>query len=309
MKKILASVAAAVITATAAAPALANGYTQTQYPIVLVHGLFGFDRLGPLEYFHKIPEALRADGARVFVAQVSPGNSTEVRGEQLLSQVRQIMAMTGAPKVNIIGHSHGGPTARYVAGVAPQIVASVTSVGGVNRGSKFADTLSALLPPGSTSTSLVGRLVDATLLNAIAVLSGGTQLPKDSAAALYSLSTKGSAEFNRKFPAGVPTSGCGEGAYAVNGVRYFSWGGNRVLTNVLDVTDPALGVTSLAFGFEQNDGLVGTCSMNLGRVISTSYAQNHLDEVNQLAGLVNIWSTNPVTLYRQHANRLKNAGL
>lgn len=118
MKKFLASVAAAVITATAAAPALANGYTQTQYPIVLVHGLFGFDRLGPLEYFHKIPEALRADGARVFVAQVSPGNSTEVRGEQLLSQVRQIMAMTGAQKVNIIGHSHGGPTARYVAGVA-----------------------------------------------------------------------------------------------------------------------------------------------------------------------------------------------
>ena len=28
--------------------ASAAGYTQTKYPIVLVHGLFGFDKLGPV---------------------------------------------------------------------------------------------------------------------------------------------------------------------------------------------------------------------------------------------------------------------
>ena len=42
----------------------AIGYTQTKYPIVLVHGLFGFDNIGPVEYFYGIPSALRADGAR-----------------------------------------------------------------------------------------------------------------------------------------------------------------------------------------------------------------------------------------------------
>jgi len=36
---------------------------------------------------------------------------------------------------------------------------------------------------------------------------------------------------------------------------------------------------------------------------------NHLDEVNQFIGLVNIFETNPVTVYRQQANRLKNSGL
>ena len=39
------------------------------------------------------------------------------------------------------------------------------------------------------------------------------------------------------------------------------------------------------------------------------YRQNHLDEVNQVLGLRDWFSTDPVTLYRQHANRLKVAGL
>ena len=39
------------------------------------------------------------------------------------------------------------------------------------------------------------------------------------------------------------------------------------------------------------------------------YRQNHLDEVNQLLGLRDWFSTDPVTLYRQHANRLKLQGL
>jgi triacylglycerol lipase len=48
------------------APSYAQGYTQTKYPIVLVHGLFGFDNIGLLEYWYGIPSALRSDGARVY---------------------------------------------------------------------------------------------------------------------------------------------------------------------------------------------------------------------------------------------------
>ena len=69
----------------------AAGYTQTKYPIVLVHGLFGFDRIGPVDYWYGIPSALRSDGAKVYVTQVSAANSTEVRGEQLLTQVMSVL--------------------------------------------------------------------------------------------------------------------------------------------------------------------------------------------------------------------------
>ena len=59
----------------------------------------------------------------------------------------------------------------------------------------------------------------------------------------------------------------------------------------------------------RSDGLVAACSMNLGKVIRTDYRMNHLDEVNQVLGLVSLFETNPVEVFRQHANRLKNAGL
>ncbi len=280
--------------------------TQTRYPIVLVHGLFGFDSALGVDYFYGIPEALRRDGAKVYVAQVSAANSTEVRGEQLLAQVKNILALTGAPKVNLIGHSHGGPTTRYVAGVAPQLVASVTSVGGVNRGSRVADVVRGVAPAGSVSESVANAAAKA-LVTLINLASGGTSLPQMPTAALDSLTTAGSAKFNQRFPAGVPTSGCGDGAESVNGVRYYSWTGTKTLTNLLDVSDAPLAVLGLVFG-EANDGLVSACSAHLGKHLG-DYSQNHLDEVNQVLGLRDWFATDPVTVYRQHANRLKNQGL
>ncbi len=301
-------VAALVTIVALPAPSWAAGYTQTKYPIVLVHGLFGFDRIGLVEYWYGIPAALRSDGARVYVAQVSATNSTEVRGEQLLSQVKQIIAATGAGKVNLIGHSHGGPTARYVASVRPDLVASVTSVGGVNKGSKVADILVGVAPDGSLSNAVLASITNG-LSQFISFLSGGSGLPQNANAANVSLSTAGSLRFNQTHPYGVPTTSCGEGAYQARGVHYFSWSGAKPYTNALDIVDPALALTGLAFGFAKNDGLVSSCSSRLGRVIRDDYAMNHLDEVNQTIGLTNIFETNPVTLYRQQANRLRNLGL
>lgn len=310
MKKIVMVWLSACLLALSLFPlsAQAAGYTQTKYPIVLVHGLFGFDNIGLVDYWYGIPSALRADGSKVYVAQVSAANSTEVRGEQLLTQVKQILAATGATKVNLIGHSHGGPTIRYVASVRPDLVASVTSIGGVNKGSAVADLILGVAPPGSLTNTV---LVSATngLATIISFLSGGGGLNQNSLAAAQSLSTSGSARFNLAHPAGVPATACGEGAYAVNGVSYFSWSGAKPYTNLLDIIDPALALTSLAFGGAKNDGLVASCSSHLGRVIRDDYAMNHLDEVNQTVGLVNLFETNPVTLFRQHANRLKNQGL
>lgn len=282
--------------------AAAAGYTQTKYPIVLVHGLFGFDSVGPVDYFYGIAPALRSGGAQVYITSVSAANSTEVRGEQLLLQVKQILAASGASKVNLIGHSHGGPTARYVASVRPDLVASVTSVGGVNQGSRVADVLIGAVPDVTYS-------VANAVSGLISFLSGSPTLPQNARAAATSLSTAGSAAFNQRHPEGVPTTACGEGAYQVNGVYYFSWSGAQPYTNALDASDPVLALTALAFNGAKNDGLVSSCSSHLGKVIRDDYALNHLDEVNQLVGITNLFETNPVTIYRQQANRLQGLGL
>ena len=289
------------------APAHANsGYTQTKYPIVLVHGLFGFDSLFGIDYFYGIPSSLSQDGAKVYVAQVSAANSTEVRGEQLLAQVKNILAITGAQKVNLIGHSHGGPTARYVAGVAPQLVASVTSVGGVNRGSRVADVLRGVAPAGSVSETIANGAIKA-FVALINIGSGGLGLAQVPTAALDSLTTAGSTKFNTRFPQGIPTSGCGGGAELVNGVRYYSWTGMQPVTNLLDISDGSLGLLSLVFN-EATDGLVSVCASRLGKSLG-EYRHNHLDEVNQVLGVRDWLAADPVTLYRQQANRLKTLGL
>jgi triacylglycerol lipase len=36
---------------------------------------------------------------------------------------------------------------------------------------------------------------------------------------------------------------------------------------------------------------------------------NHLDEVNQALGLHSLFETDPKAVFKQHANRLRNAGL
>jgi len=302
MKKFVWQLLSVLFIAITTLPASATGYTQTRYPIVLVHGLFGFDSLGPLEYFYGIPGALRSGGAQVYVTSVSAANSTEVRGEQLLFQVRQILAATGAEKVNLIGHSHGGPTSRYVASVRPDLVASVTSIGGVNKGSRVADLLVGAAP------DLVYRVGNA-LGGLLGLISGSSSLPQDAYAAAQSLSTAGTATFNARHPAGLPTTACGEGAQQANGVYYFSWSGATPYTNIFDPADPFLAVTAIAFGGAKNDGLVASCSSHLGRVIRDDYWMNHLDEVNQMVGITHLFETSPVTLFRQHANRLQGMGL
>lgn len=288
-------------------PVWATGYTETRYPIILVHGLFGFDQLLGIDYFYKVPQALQAGGAKVFVAQVSATHSSELRGEQLLSQVRQILALTGAEKVNLIGHSHGGPTTRYVASVRPDLVASVTNIAGVNKGSKVADIVRKTAAAGTVNEAIAVSIAGG-LAKLIALASRDGHLPQDASAALDALTTEGAARFNAKYPEGLPSGACNEGAYSVNGVRYYSWSGASPLTNLLDISDAALGLTSLAFK-EANDGLVSSCSSHLGQVLRDDYRMNHLDEVNQFAGIVSLFETNPVSVFRQHANRLKNAGL
>ncbi len=282
----------------------ATGYTQTKYPIVLTHGLFGFDDILGIDYWYKVPETLRQDGADVYVTVVANANTPEIRGEQLIPQVEQILAITGAEKVNLIGHSLGGPTVRYVASVRPDLVASVTTVAGVNRGvpSSLPDDLS---PASEQLLNTFGNILP-NLIDGIT----GVDFEQDYLAALRSMTPEQSAVFNELHGDGIPDTECGEGAYEVNGIRYYSWSGAQPTTNVLDPSDilTALGANNFPEGVA-NDGAVGSCSSRLGMVIRDDFSMNHLDEVNHLFGIHDLAETDPLTVFRTHANRLKEAGL
>ena len=129
-------------------------------------------------------------------------------------------------------------------------------------------------------------------------------------AVMSALSTEETLKFNQRHPQGVPTSACGEGDYSVNGIHYYSWSGTQPVTNIFDPIEALFAVTSQFFDKGvANDGLVGRCSSHLGMVIRDDFKMNHLDEVNLMLGIHHLWSTDPLTVFRTHANRLKNQGL
>ncbi|WP_034169806.1 triacylglycerol lipase [Acinetobacter sp. YZS-X1-1] len=291
-------------------------YAKTKYPIVFSHGMAGFIQVGTeqfgLDYWYQILPDLARNGANVWATRVSPFNSSEIRGEQLLEQVKEIAAITGADKVNLIGHSHGGPTIRYVAGSEPKLVASLTTVGAPHKGSPVADLI----------LKAEGTAIEAPLLGTINLVSKAitwaqgldpNSFPHDSLAGGSSLTLAGSAKFNQKYPIGMPSTACGEGAYSwkhADGQIYnYSFTGVGQVTNLLD-PDSALKVTALLIdGGKENDGLVSRCSAKFGKTIRDNYNWNHLDEVNMVLGLKNLFAPDPVDVYRQHANRLKLQGL
>ncbi len=297
------------LTAEAASPPTQKStYSKTQHPVVLVHGMLGFDTLlGVLDYFHGIAAELRAGGTQVYIVNLSSVNSNELRGEQLLAELENLSALTGATRFNLIGHSQGGLSSRYVAAVRPDLVASVTTFGTPHKGSAVADGLGRVAPEGSVLRGLVAGLTSAVGV-LIEALSGDSD-PQDAIAALKSLSSAGANDFNRRYPQGAPSTPCGAGLSQVGQVSYFSFGGTAVLTNIFDVTDGLLGASSLFFGGEKNDGLVSECSSKWGRVIRSDFPWNHADEANQVLGIRGLFTPDPTSVYRSHVNRLKNAGL
>jgi triacylglycerol lipase len=281
----------------------------------LVHGLFGFDRIGNFELFHDIKQALRSAGARVFVPHLSATHSNEARGEQLLAQIERVLEGTGATRVNLIGHSQGALAARYAAAMTPQSVASVTSVSGPNHGSELADFLRKALTPGSLPEH-VAEAAATLFADFLSILGGHRQLPQNAIAALNALTTQGAGAFNTKYPQGLPETRGGQGSGLVNGVHYYSWSGTlqgKLLDEGLNAIDPlhhCLRTFSRYFVNEpgQNDGMVGRYSSHLGTVIRSDYPLDHLGTLRQ-PSIAAAKDLDPIDLYVQHAERLKTAGL
>lgn len=281
----------------------------TRYPILLVHGLFGFERIGSFELFQDVKDALKTAGNRVFVPHLSATHSNEVRGEQLLAQIDRVLQGTGATKVNLIGHSQGALAARFAAALAPHAVASVTSVSGPNHGSELADFLRKALIPGRLPET-VAQNVATRFSDFLSLLSGNLTLPQNALAALNALTTEGVGQFNDKYPQGLPDTWGGNGAGEVNGVYYYSWSGTLQTTQTLDPFQKACQGLAAFFTTEaqQNDGFVGRFSSHLGTVIRSDYPFDHLGSLRRSAGTSSAL-LDPIELYVEHAARLQAACL
>jgi len=110
-------------------------------PVILVHGLFGFDRIGVpgarFDYFRGIAKHLDSLGCHAHAVKLPLAASVPARAKEL---VAAIDALPHA-RIDLIAHSLGGLDARYALahlGLASR-VRSLVTVGTPHRGSPIAD--------------------------------------------------------------------------------------------------------------------------------------------------------------------------
>jgi triacylglycerol lipase len=114
-----------------------------RHPVVLVHGLFGFDTFKvagweAMSYFRGIGESLKSKGLRVAAPRLSPTAGVAARAQQLVDFIRLTVPQE---KVHLIAHSMGGLDARYAIsclGLHEQAI-SLTTIGTPHLGTTAAD--------------------------------------------------------------------------------------------------------------------------------------------------------------------------
>ncbi|MBF0396885.1 MAG: alpha/beta fold hydrolase [Desulfobacterales bacterium] len=316
-------------------------YTQTKYPIVLVPGVLGFDKLlGTVAYFYGIEDAIKKDsgGQEVHLISLSGWQETEARGLDLKNKIEELCLKYGYSKVNVIAHSHGSTTSRVAMKLIPHRFASLTTIAGPHYGTPTADC-GASMP--SILQNAAYSAINLLMGDLVGLISGHPEYVGDqnTAAVLNDFTQGGMKLFNTvKYPcAGVPKGGSygtkqygadatapGAESEVVNGntIRYYSWTGDvSVLgvtvptTTVGDVTDVAMTATDALnklYGYwGPTDAFIPVSSAKFGKFLGT-YWWNHADEINQTVGLwvpSSMIAQNPKEVFRIHANRLQQAGL
>jgi len=120
---------------------------RTKYPVLLVHGVF-FRDFRYLNYWGRIPRALKANGAKVYYGEQQSAASVPECGRELAEKIRNVVEKTGCEKVNIIAHSKGGLDSRWAIsneGVS-DLVASLTTINTPHHGCIFAEELLGKIP-------------------------------------------------------------------------------------------------------------------------------------------------------------------
>lgn len=114
----------------------------TRYPILFVHGVFFRDsRL--LNYWGRIPAALKENGAEIYYGEMQSALSVEDSAKELAQRIEDIVTRTGCGKLNIIAHSKGGLDSRYAISKlgCGKYAASLTTINTPHRGCLFAEYL------------------------------------------------------------------------------------------------------------------------------------------------------------------------
>ncbi len=105
-------------------------------PVVLVHGLFGFDRIGTLHYFRGIARHLDSLGCHAHAVRLPRVASVPARAARLVELIDKL----GHERVDVIAHSLGGLDARYALsklGLATRVRTLVT-IGTPHHGTPLA---------------------------------------------------------------------------------------------------------------------------------------------------------------------------
>ena len=257
-------------------------------PIILVHGLFGFNQLKlagvkVTEYFHRIPEALRSDGHSVpDPPKLNPAGSVAERAQDLKDYLEDPnRGDVFQRQVHLIGHSLGGLDSRFLIsklGMADRVL-SLTTIGTPHHGTPIADIIV------NGNEPILNKFMD--------------HLGVD-VKGLLDITTDACHLFNNEVP-------------DADGVQYFSIGGRFAPPRKLGVPQGLFGFTHdiVAKTEQDNDGLVSVASATMGRPAWTAlddWETNHPRQVNWGTNLVptplELADSSIVEKYRTLANQL-----
>lgn len=273
------------------------------YPLILVHGFFGWTSTFGYEYFYEIPEVLKQAGYSVYLAQMDPIQHSQVRSQQLAHFVDRVLRCTCAQKVNLIGHSQGGIDARFLIGPLGREhqIESITTISSPHLGFQLADE-------GASQSRLGLAFVEGLTGLLARVLSGSPQTEHDLQATLRSMSVAERTEYNQMWPdpPSVPIY-----SYAGFTGRFTRGGslcaqGQRTQVNRGDWVESVLWFSYRLLGGSDrlNDGIVPTASCIWGQFLGC-IAADHFDQIGQIAGLSDF---DYIEFYLGHAQFLKDRG-
>jgi triacylglycerol lipase len=114
---------------------------QLKYPVILVHGIALHDRQSPIDFWGRIPQALRDKDLKVYFGNTDAWGGYESNAALLKDTIDRVLEENQTDRVNIIAHSKGGIDARYLIWYYDygDKVASLTTVCTPHQGAELAD--------------------------------------------------------------------------------------------------------------------------------------------------------------------------
>ena len=164
----------------------------TRYPIVLMHGMAGFDDVVGVNYFLGVKDDLEGQGYLVAEPGVSPFAAVEDRAAQWSAALDGLQAAGYGRRFLLIAHSQAGLDSRYLISALGQggRVAALDTIATPHGGSPIADLASGAMDLAGASASLLDMVADLW-----AGLLGLTE-PQDVVDATAALTTDQMAVFN-----------------------------------------------------------------------------------------------------------------